>query len=207
MQVKPAEGLDMESLNPSDHFKKYSQEISRLLAVMDWSVAEQLALELLQCWKTGRQVFLAGNGGSAGNANHIENDFLYPISKKIGSGIRMNSLSSNPAVLSCLANDLGYDQIYSCQLAVQARAGDMLIVFSGSGNSANILNALEEARRQGLKSYAVVGFDGGKAKSLADMCVHFPVHDMQIAEDTQVILFHMIVQWLYAQRETVHISS
>ncbi len=83
-----------------------------------------------------------------------------------------------------------------------ARKGDVLIVFSGSGNSPNILQALEEAKTIGMTSYAVLGFSGGKAKAMADVPIHFAVDDMQIAEDMQLIIGHMIMQWLYAQRET-----
>ena len=193
----------MHNTDLNAHFKDYGSRFADLLAKMDWSPAEVLAQELLVCWKSGRQVFLAGNGGSAGNANHIANDFLDPISKVFGSGIRMHSMSENPAIMSCLANDLGYDQIYRYQLAVQAQSGDILVVFSGSGNSANILNVLQEARLRGVKSFAVLGYDGGKAKQLADVVIHFPIDDMQIAEDTQTMLFHMIVQWLHAQRDTI----
>lgn len=188
---------------PATHFKTYSQKLSTLLSGFDWAPVEELAHDLLDCWKSGRQVFFAGNGGSAGNANHVVNDFLYPVSKTFGSGIRMHSLSANPAVVTCLANDEGYEQIYAYQLAVMARPGDILVVFSGSGNSGNILRALETARSKGVKSYAVVGFSGGAAKQLADTPIHFAIDDMQIAEDTQTIIFHMIVQWLFAQRDDV----
>ena len=77
----------------------------------------------------------------------------------------------------------------------------MLLAFSGSGNSPNILKALEEAKRIGMRSYAVVGYSGGRAKALADVPIHFAIDDMQIAEDTQTIVCHMIIQWLYAQRD------
>ena len=98
----------------------------------------------------------------------------------------------------------GYDQIFSLQLAVLAREGDVLIVLSGSGNSPNILKALEEAKAIGMTSYAVLGFAGGKAKALADVPIHFRVDDMQIAEDAQMIVGHMLMQWLYGQREDVN---
>ncbi len=196
-------GGSMKKIDLTDHFKDYTKRFSSLLEQMDWSSSELLAKELLMCWKSGRQVFLAGNGGSAGNANHIANDFLYPISKAFGSGIRMHSLSVNPSVMSCLANDNGYDQVYRYQLAVLAQAGDVLVVFSGSGNSPNILNVLNEARERGIKSFAVLGYDGGQAKDIADVVIHFPINDMQIAEDTQTMLFHMIVQWLYSQSSTI----
>jgi D-sedoheptulose 7-phosphate isomerase len=118
----------------------------------------------------------------------------------------MHALSDNPAIVTCLANDEGYDNVFAFQLAIQARPGDVLIAFSGSGNSPNILKALEEARATGMRSYAVVGFNGGKAREMADVAIHFAVDDMQIAEDTQTILGHMIVQWLYQQRDTVHVT-
>src|SRR6185369_2216158 len=151
----------------------------------------------------GRQVFFAGNGGSAGNATHLANDFIYAVSKTRGSGLRAHSLAANPSIVTCLANDEGYDQVFSLQLAVLARKKDVLIVFSGSGNSPNILKALEEARRIGMTSYAFLGYSGGKAKALADVSIHFAIDDMQIAEDAQLIVGHMIMQWLYAQRADI----
>jgi D-sedoheptulose 7-phosphate isomerase len=190
--------------SPASLFSDYSERLTAALRDFDWAPVEQLAHDLLDCWRTGRQVFLAGNGGSGGNANHLANDLLYPVSKTPGSGIRVHSLAANPAILSCLANDEGYDRVFSMQLAVLAREGDVLIVLSGSGNSANIIKALEEARIIGMTSYAVLGYSGGKAKSLADVPIHFSVDDMQIAEDAQMIVGHMLLQWLHGQRNEVN---
>jgi D-sedoheptulose 7-phosphate isomerase len=150
-----------------------------------------------KCWREQRQVFLCGNGGSAGNAMHLANDLVYGIAKDHGLGLRALALPSNSSVVTCLANDIGYDRIFSAQLAVQARAGDLLIVLSGSGNSPNILRVLEQAKTMGLRSVAILGYSGGKAKALADSAIHFAVDDMQIAEDLQLIAGHMIAQWLY----------
>jgi D-sedoheptulose 7-phosphate isomerase len=185
---------------PGKLFSDYTNRFSTVLQEFDWGPVERLAYELRDCWRTGRQVFFCGNGGSGGNANHLANDFLYALSKTPGSGLCVHSLSSNPSVITCLANDEGYDKVFSLQLAVLARKGDVLIAFSGSGNSPNILKALEEARRIGMTSYAVLGFSGGAAKALADVPIHFSVSDMQIAEDAQMVIGHMIMQWLYAQR-------
>ncbi len=185
---------------PGTLFADYTSRFSTVLKDFDWAPVERLAYDLRDCWQTGRQVFFCGNGGSGGNANHLANDFLYALSKTPGSGLRVHSLSSNPSVITCLANDEGYDQVFSLQLAVLACKGDVLITFSGSGNSPNILKALEEAREIGMTSYAVLGFSGGKAKALADVPIHFAVDDMQIAEDAQMVIGHMIMQWLYAQR-------
>jgi D-sedoheptulose 7-phosphate isomerase len=189
------------------HFRDYARRLSATLSDFDWAPAVRMAEELLDCWSTGRQVFFCGNGGSAGNANHLANDFMYPLSKRKGSGIRTHALSANPAVLTCLGNDEGYENIFAFQLAVLARRGDLLVAFSGSGNSPSIVRALEEARRLGVRSYAVVGYSGGDAKRIADVALHFPVDDMQIAEDAQTILGHMIVQWLYARRHTTNLAA
>ncbi len=160
---------------------------------------EQLARELLDCWQSGRQVFLIGNGGSAANAVHLANDFIYGISKKFGSGLRVNALAANPSVLTCIGNDVGYEAIFEYQLAVLARPGDVVIALSGSGNSENIIRALEYARRAKLRSYAILGFSGGRALALADCAIHVPVDDMQISEDSQTLIGHMLVQWLFAR--------
>jgi D-sedoheptulose 7-phosphate isomerase len=185
------------------HFEDYRRRLLTTLETCDWQPIAELADELLDCARTGRQVFLAGNGGSAANAVHLANDFLYAWSKQQGRGIRVNALPANTAILSCLANDEGYDQVFSGQLAVHAQKDDLLLVFSSSGNSGNILRALEQARDMGVKSFAVLGFDGGKAKAMCDVPIHFAVDDTQIAEDVQLILGHMIVQHLHAHRDVL----
>ena len=88
----------------ASHFENYSQRLSDLLKVQDWSGATELADELFDCWKTGRQVFIIGNGGAGGSAVHLANDLMYPISKRRGSGIRVQALLANPAILTCLGN-------------------------------------------------------------------------------------------------------
>ena len=178
----------------------YSSRLQEVLASSDWSSVNLLAQDMLCCWQEKRQVFFCGNGGSAGNAVHLANDFLYGIAKKTGGGLKVQALSANSAVMTCLANDVGYESIFSEQLAVQAQAGDLLIAMSGSGNSPNIVRVIEQAKAMGVKSYAILGFTGGKCKELADVPIHFPVNDMQIAEDMQLIVGHMMMQWLYSNR-------
>lgn len=185
---------------PAAHFELYTEKFRKILSGFDWSNVTALALELKSCWQEGRQVMICGNGGSAANAIHLANDFLYGISKQRGSGLRVIAFSANSAVMTCLANDEGYEHIYSMQLAVHGQPGDVLIVMSGSGNSPNILQVLEEARKKGVKSYAILGYSGGKAKELADVSIHFPIDDMQISEDVQLVVGHMIMQWLNMNR-------
>jgi D-sedoheptulose 7-phosphate isomerase len=188
------------NLNGQGHFADYSRRLQEALATADWSGVNQLANAMLEVWQQGRRVFLCGNGGSAGNAIHLANDFLYGISKTTGGGLRVMALPANSAVITCLANDVGYDHIFSEQLAVQAQKDDLLIALSGSGNSGNIVRVLEQATVMEVRSFAILGFSGGKSKQLADVAIHFPVDDMQIAEDLQLIVGHMVMQWLYANR-------
>lgn len=164
---------------------------------------EHLAASLLRCWQDGHQVFLFGNGGSAGNAMHLANDFIYAISKTFGSGLRAHALPANGSTTTCLANDEGYDSIFSYQLAVLAEKGDVAIALSGSGNSPNVVKALEHCNKAGIESYAILGFSGGKALDLADHPIHVAVDDMQISEDLQMMIGHLLMQWLYARRGDV----
>lgn len=186
-----------------DSFREYSQRLQSVLEEADWSNVLVLAEALLNCWKSGRQVFLCGNGGSAGNANHLANDFLYGISKSKGHALRVTALSANGSVLTCLANDEGYEHVFSHQLAVLAQKDDVLITLSGSGNSPNILKVLEQASEMGVNSFAILGFTGGKAKELANTAVHFDVNDMQLSEDLQLVVGHMLMQWLFENRDRV----
>ena len=188
----------MDSTKQLENFcTSYANKLSDVLGSSDWSGVAQLGLDMRECWAEGRQVFICGNGGSAGNAIHLANDFLYGIAKFTGGGMRVHALSANPAVITCLANDVGYDHIYSEQLAVQGQSGDLLVVLSGSGNSPNILRVLEQAKTMGVSSCAILGYVGGHCKSLADLAIHFPVDDMQIAEDMQLVVGHMLMKWLY----------
>lgn len=185
---------------PVGYFSSYADRLSTVLAASDWSGVARLAADMLDAWKSGHQVFFCGNGGSAGNAVHLANDFIYGVAKRTGAGIRAVALPANTAVITCLANDVGYDRIYSEQLATLGNAGDLLIVLSGSGNSPNILRVLEQARQMDIRSYAVLGYSGGEAKALADVPIHLAVDDMQIAEDLQLVVGHMLMQWLYENR-------
>jgi len=189
---KPAKDLT----SAAGWFSGYAERLSRIAAAADTSGIEELAHELLDCWKMDRHVFLCGNGGSGANALHMANDFIYAISKTMGSGLKITALPANTAVITCLANDEGYSEIFSHQLAVLAKPNDVLIVLSGSGNSSNILKALETAKNMKMKSYALLGYSGGKAKSMANVSIHFAVDDMQISEDLQTMVLHSIMQWL-----------
>lgn len=181
----------------SGYFERLSEASSRIPV----ETVEHLAESLLSCWKEQRQVFIFGNGGSAGNAMHLANDWIYGISKTFGSGIRITALPANGSVTTCLANDEGYESIFSYQLAVLANPGDIVIALSGSGNSPNVVKALEYCKDNNIESYAFLGYSGGKALALADHPIHVAIDDMQISEDLQMTIGHLLMQWLYSKRE------
>jgi len=181
------------------HIKYYTDKVSQALSLDAMSQVETLCTALLEAWIHGHSTYLCGNGGSAGNALHLANDFIYGVGLNYGGGMRAEALSANTAVITCLANDMGYDSIYSEQLKVKARAGDVLIVLSGSGNSPNVIKALETGNIIGMKTFAILGFSGGRCKELADCPIHFEIDDMQIAEDLQLIVGHICMQWLRDQ--------
>jgi D-sedoheptulose 7-phosphate isomerase len=187
-------------MTPEYTFSNYARRLTALLENNDWSELSRLADTLQEAWKNGRQVFLCGNGGSAANASHLANDFFYGTARTTGGGMRAQSLSANSAITTCLANDIGYNTIFADQLAVFGQPGDVLIALSGSGNSPNIVAALDMARVRGMLSCAILGYNGGRSKALADIAIHFAIDDMQIAEDMQLIVGHMLMQWLHARR-------
>lgn len=157
---------------------------------------QQLLDLIIDQWRNEFNIYLIGNGGSGSNANHIANDFLYGAGISNKKGIKVESLVSNSAVLSCLANDVGYESIFSEQLKVKASKNDLLIALSGSGNSPNIIKALNEAKKINMKTFAILGFDGGEAKKIVNNFIHFPLNDMQVVEDLQMFIFHLCSKWL-----------
>jgi D-sedoheptulose 7-phosphate isomerase len=180
------------------HVKTYSEKLSRALSFGAMAAVPILGEALRETWKLGRTVYLCGNGGSAGNAIHLANDFLYGAGISNGIGLRVEALSANPSVLTSLANDIGYEEIFAEQIRVKANSGDVLIVLSGSGNSANVVRALEVGNAKGMQTFAILGYSGGRCKELARHPIHFEIDDMQIAEDLQLIVGHICMQWLRA---------
>ena len=189
-----------------DNFKNFSKSyLTKLInSFSDDQLRDMkvLAQELRSIWDKNNTLFICGNGGSGANAMHIANDLHYGIGDMLNhkkNGIRVDALTSNTSVITCLANDLGYENIFSNQIEVKASKDDLLVVLSGSGNSQNVVNALKVANYKGMKTISILGFDGGMCKELSETSIFFPVQDMQIAEDTQVIVFNICIKWIVEQ--------
>ena len=180
--------------------QNYIQQLNQCFTSEFLSSVEELAKALYKAWANKKNVYICGNGGSAANALHMANDLHYGTGScgsgpKI-SGLKVEALPANIGILTCLANDIGYENIYSNQLEAKASRDDLLIVLSGSGNSKNVINAILTANRLSVKSIAIVSFTGGECMKLADMSIYSPINDMQIAEDLQLIVGHLCMQWL-----------
>jgi D-sedoheptulose 7-phosphate isomerase len=179
-----------------DTIKRYKNEMYKALECLPYVNIELFGKKLNEIMQSGDCLYLCGNGGSAGNAMHLANDFIYGAGLTYGRGIRVEALTSNSSVLTCLANDIGYENIFSEQLRVKGTKGDILLVLSGSGNSPNIINAIKMASSLEMQTFGIFGYDGGICSGMVDVSMHTPVSDMQIAEDLQLIICHMCMQYL-----------
>lgn len=152
---------------------------------------------LLDARERGATIFFIGNGGSAATASHFAND----LSVGINGGskpFRAISLTDNVAVMSAIANDFGFEEIFSRQLRTLGREGDVLVAISASGNSPNLLSAFEHARSAGILTVAITAFNGGRMLSLANCSVHVPTEPKEYgpAEDAHMVLDHMVTAYL-----------
>lgn len=180
----------------------YVSTLTTVLQQLNGKQVECLVNSLLAMKNAEGTLYICGNGGSAANAIHLANDFTFGIHPG-GNALKVEALAANSSVLTCLGNDIGYDNIFSHQLKVKANKKDILLVLSGSGNSQNILNAITQAKSIGMTTFGILGFTGGKAKAMLDHAFHFDIQDMQISEDTQVIIGHILMKSLYQELKYV----
>jgi D-sedoheptulose 7-phosphate isomerase len=144
----------------------------------------------------GRKIITCGNGGSASTASHYITDWNKMVNLSTGKKFRGVSLCDNLGLITAYGNDLSYEDIFSGQLAAIMDEGDLIIAVSGSGNSPNVLKAVEYANGNGGHTLAVVGYDGGKLKTLAHDSVWVPSFDMQLCEDVHLMFGHMVMKTL-----------
>lgn len=149
-------------------------------------------------FEQGRTIFLCGNGGSAANASHFGQDLAKGTLSSMSAKrrFRVIPLTDNIGFITALANDEGYDSIFEQQLRNLAAPGDLLVAISGSGNSPNVLRAVEYARSIGMKTIGVTGYDGGKLRTLADESLHIPIFDMGMTEALHGVVFHAAMCFL-----------
>lgn len=169
-------------------------EILKKLDVEQINAALNLLDETRQ--KKGR-IYICGNGGSAATASHFQNDFNKGVSEYIDVPFRFHCLNDNVATLMAIANDIGYEEVFRFQLRNNLEENDVLVAISGSGNSHNVIRAVEYAKEHGCKIIGLTGFSGGKLKKLSDISLHAPVNSMQVTEDIHMIFDHLMMSIFY----------
>lgn len=142
---------------------------------------------------TGKKIFICGNGGSAATASHYCCDFNKGISETQEAKYNFECLSDNVPTMMAVANDLSYDEVFRFPLKNKMKAGDIFIGVSGSGNSTNVVNAMEYANSIDGTTIAIVGYGGGRMKEIADFSIHVNIDNMQISEDVHMIIDHLMM--------------
>jgi D-sedoheptulose 7-phosphate isomerase len=189
------------SLNYQTYLERLQSELTRV----DPAEVINLTELLYSAWEHENTVFIVGNGGSACNASHLcedlgkgclhQNDLCDESRKRL----RVLSLTDNVGWLTAIGNDCGYDQIFVQQLMNFGKPGDLLVAISGSGNSPNVLAAVDWANRHGLTTFGMTGFNGGKLKQRAHAGIHVPLDDMGMVESIHVCVIHWIIDDLHAR--------
>ena len=184
-----------------DKIKNYLGLETKVIASLNVEEINEAMNALLDCYNHGGTVYTCGNGGSASTATHMVCDFgkgtCYDLDKKF----HFVCLNDNIPTIMAIANDDSYDSIFSYQLRGRLTKNDLLLAISGSGNSHNIIKAVEYAKEVGAKIIGVTGYNGGKLLKAADYHLHAPIDDMQITEDVHLIFNHMMMKifWQYLQ--------
>ena len=174
---------------------EHVQRTADLLAKIDLQAASELVERLYDAYREGRRVFIFGNGGSAATASHFCEDLAKSTiaDASIAKRLRVSSLTDSVPFISALGNDWGFETVFREQLVTNAEAGDIAIAISGSGNSPNVVTAVKWAKENGLFTVGLTGFNGGQLKSMVDLSLHSPVLDMEIAENTHMVIVHLAV--------------
>jgi D-sedoheptulose 7-phosphate isomerase len=189
------------SLDVPSYLARFNQEMDRV----DQAALRRWADLIFAAWQNGKFVYIVGNGGSGCNASHMAEDLgksslrerdLKDESKK---RLKVLSLTDNVGWLLALGNDVGYDQIFVQQLMNYGSAGDVLVAISGSGNSPNVLAAVDWANRHGLKSFGLTGYSGGKLKAMQQDGLHVALDDMGMVESIHLAVFHWVLNDVFAR--------
>jgi D-sedoheptulose 7-phosphate isomerase len=179
------------------HYLKAHHELHER---MDLALFEGGVDMVRQAFENGKKIITCGNGGSASTASHYITDWNKMVNLATGKHFRGVCLCDNIGLVTAFGNDISYDEIFAGQLRALMDPGDLVIAVSGSGNSPNVLRAVEYARSNGGTTLAVVGYDGGKLMPLCDRSVWVPSFDMQLCEDVHLMFGHMVMKTLCSSR-------
>lgn len=190
----------MDNGNEVLHAQQYFDELQRVVAGLPHDSINQIAETLLRAYESEQSLYLFGNGGSASLASHFACDLGKGTAYcNGGKRFRVLALTDNLPTLTAWANDSGYEEIFSEQLKNFVQPHDVAFAISASGNSKNVLNALQVGREAGARTVGISGFDGGKMKLMCDICVVVPSNNMQIIEDLHLAMAHSIYRIIHSR--------
>jgi phosphoheptose isomerase len=181
-------------------FDAYAEETARAAKSVDGAALDRAAAILLDAYTSGAGVFACGNGGSAAIANHLQCDHSKGVRTATDLLPKVISLSVNVELLTAIANDISYEDVFMYQLQCHSAAGDVLIAVSSSGRSPNIVRALTWARDHSLRTIAITGFDGGEARAIAEVSIHVDGTNYGIVEDLHQAIMHALAQYIRQSR-------
>lgn len=177
--------------------REYIELEERVLSKLDENAINEAMNVIMKTREIGSDVYVFGNGGSASTASHYVGDFNKGVSDALGGNLfRFHCLSDNMATMMAIANDYSYDDIFIKQLDGRLRREDVVIGISGSGNSKNVVKAIDYAKKIGATAIGVTGYSGGEVKKMCDISLHADVDDMQIAEDIHLVFNHLMMSVL-----------
>ena len=182
--------------NSKDFYLEYINQKNTVLQNIDFKELNKIIILLKKCFKNNNIVYTCGNGGSSSLADHFACDFIKQSNNKTNLQVKSISLTSNFSLISAIANDISYDEIFSFQIEKLCKKKDVLFLFSVSGNSPNLVEAIKKAKKIGVKTISFTGFNGGKLAKLSDLNLNFPIANYGIVEDCHVSLMHFLSQYL-----------
>ncbi|MDR2846109.1 MAG: SIS domain-containing protein [Candidatus Methanoplasma sp.] len=173
---------------------EYAEKLRKVIAELDADQINAAMNALMKAYEKESTVYIFGNGGSAATASHFVCDFNKGVTADLDRKFRFICLSDNVPSVTAIANDCGYDNIFIMQLVNKLRPEDVVVAISGSGNSPNVIKAVEYAKTVGSPVIGLVGYGGGKLLPLSDFPIHVNINDMQKVEDVHMMLDHMMSQ-------------
>jgi len=182
-----------------DNAESYLDQLRDAVDSLPRDRLARLGEVLYRAYTNGKQVFTVGNGGSASTASHWAADIGKNTIGAHMSRFRILSLNDNAAIVTALANDIGYEYVFSEQLQNLIHPGDVLVAISASGNSPNVLRAIEYAQSQCAEAVAILGFQGGRAVEIADLSIVVPSNHYGIIEDVHLVINHIVVDYFKAK--------
>jgi D-sedoheptulose 7-phosphate isomerase len=174
----------------------YLEGLRKIINTIDVTAIATVTERLIAVNRRQGHIYVCGNGGSASTAAHLVNDFNKAASADARYGFRCHSLSDNVPMLTAVANDINYDDVFVCQLRNYLDQRDAVIAISSRGNSPNIINAVRYAKARGVETFGLTGYDGGLLRTLADYSIVVPADNMRHVEDVHLALNHLIVTLL-----------